>query len=52
MAVEVMAAAFDKSPAGQRRNQELQTPYEPHPADENALVRLAMPRNTKFYAQA
>ncbi len=37
-----MAAAFDKSPAGQRRNQELQTPYEPLPADENALVRLTI----------
>ena len=44
VAVEAMAAAFEKSPAGQRRAQELQTPYEPTPSDENALVRLTMLR--------
>ncbi len=44
-----MAAAFDKSPAGQRRNQELQSPYEPLPADENALVCWMIPQSRPFF---
>ena len=47
-----MAAAFEKSPAGQRRNQELQMPYDRAMNSENALVRYLVPRTSPNCVEA